>query len=120
MGMSGPRAIVACWEQLHEAVLELATRCATPRQRLLAIAERQILAVAELVGELRDPELRAWIMRVVRRLQGTHAAPTRSAVFATINAMSDEEVDAILLEIVAIYDEVTRVELIERMRTAAA
>ena len=48
MGTNGPAAIVACWEQLHEAVLELATRCATPRQRLLAIAERQLLVVVDL------------------------------------------------------------------------
>jgi len=111
---------VACWEQLHEAVLELATRCATPRQRLLAIAGRQILALADLSGELRDAELKAWIARLVRRLQGSYNAPTRLALFATINAMTDEDVDAILLEIVSIYDEVTRAELIERMRAVAA
>ncbi len=111
---------MTCWEQLHEAVLELATRSATPRQRLLAIAERQILAVADLGGQLNDHELREWIVRLVRKLQGRHNAPTRSAMFSTINAMSDEDVDAILLEIVSIYDEVTRVELIERMRAVAA
>lgn len=120
MGTNGPRAIVACWEQLHEAVLDLATRCATPRQRLLTIAERQILAVADLGGQLNDHELREWIARLVRRLQGRHNVPTRSAMFSTINAMSEEDVDAVLLEIVAIYDETTRVELIERMRVVAA
>ncbi len=111
---------MACWEQLHEAVLELATGGATPRQRLLVVAERQILAVAELGGQLHDLELREWIARLARRLQGTYNEPTRSAVFATINAMSDEDVDAVLLDIVAIYDEVTRAELIERMRAVAA
>lgn len=120
MGTNGPAAIVACWEQLHEAVLELATRCATPRQRLLAVAERQLLAVTELGAKLEDRELRAWISRLVRRLQGTYNMPTRSAMFATINAMSDEDVDAILLDIISIYDEVTRAEVIERMRSAAA
>lgn len=120
MGTNGPGAVVACWEQLHEAVLELATRCATPRQRLLAVAERQLLSVAELGGQIDDAELRNWIARLARRLQGKHNAPTRSAVFATINAMSDEDVDATLLDIISIYDEVTRVEVIERMRAAAA
>jgi hypothetical protein len=33
--------------------------------------------------------------------------------------MSDEDVDATLMEIVSIYDEVTRTELLERMRAAA-
>jgi hypothetical protein len=120
MGIDGPGAIVACWEQLHEAVLELATRCATPRQRLLAVAERQLLIVAELCSQLDDRDLRAWIARLVRRLQGTHNAPTRAAVFSTINAMSDEDVDEVLLEVISIYDEVTRVEMIERMRAIAA
>ncbi|HWV80263.1 MAG TPA: hypothetical protein VNZ50_02445 [Hyphomicrobiaceae bacterium] len=120
MATNGPAAIVACWEQLHEAVLELATRCATPRQRLLAVAERQLLVVAELGAKLDDRELREWISRLARRLQGTHNAPTRSAVFATVNAMSDEDVDAILLDIISIYDEVTRAEVIERVRSAAA
>jgi hypothetical protein len=120
MAMNGPGAVVVCWEQLHEAVLELATRCATPRQRLLAVAERQLLSVAEHAHQLDDPELRDWIARLARRLQGKHNVLTRSAVFATINAMSDEDVDATLLDIISIYDEVTRVELIERMRAAAA
>jgi hypothetical protein len=120
MGTDGPGAIVACWEQLHEAVLELATRCATPRQRLLAVAERQLLVVADLGCQLDDLDLRAWIARLMRRLQGTHNAPTRSAVFSTINGMSDEEVDAVLLDIISIYDEVTRVEMIERLRAIAA
>lgn len=120
MRTNGPAAIVACWEQLHEAVLELATRCATPRQRLLAVAERQLLIVADLGGQLDDIELREWISRLARRLQGTHNAPTRSAVFSAVNAMSDEDVDAILLDIISIYDEVTRAEVVERMRSAAA
>lgn len=111
---------MACWEQLHDAVLELATRSETPRQRLLCIAERQLPAVATLGGQIRDAELREWIARLVRRLHGSYNDPTRSAVFATINAMSDDEVDAILLDIVAIYDEVTRAELIERIRMVAA
>ena len=111
---------MACWEQLHEAVLELATRCATPRQRLLGVAERQMLVVAELGSQVNDPELRDWIGRLVRRLQGSYNEPTRSAVFATVNAMSDDDAPAILLDIVAIYDEVTRAELIERMRAVAA
>ena len=72
MGTNGPAAIVACWEQLHEAVLELATRCATPRQRLLAVAERQLLAVTELGAKLDDRELREWISRLARRLQGAN------------------------------------------------
>jgi hypothetical protein len=120
MGTNGPAAIVACWEQLHEAVLELATRCATPRQRLLAVAERQLLAVMELGSQLEDRELREWITRLGRRLQGTHNVTTRQAVFATINSMSDEDVDAVLLDVISIYDEVTRAEVIERMRSAAA
>ena len=120
MGSNEPGAIVECWEQLHEAVLELATRCATPRQRLLGVAERQLLAVAELGDEIRDPELKAWIARLARRLHGTFNRPSRSAAFTTINEMSDEDVDIMLMEIVAIYDEVTRCELIERMRAVAA
>jgi hypothetical protein len=120
MPTRGPEAIVACWEQFHEAVLELATRCATPRQRLLGVAERQLLVVADLESQIRDPELREWIARLVRKLQGSYNELTRSAVFSTVNAMSDEDVDAVLLEIVAIYDEVTRAELIERLRAVAA
>lgn len=112
-------AIVECWEHMHEAVLELATRCASPRQRLLAVAQQQLLAVAELGGHLRDAELKAWIARLTRRLHGTYNRPTRCSAFATVNAMSDEDVDATLLEIVAIYDEVTRCELLERLREAA-
>jgi hypothetical protein len=112
-------AIVVCWELFHEAVIELATRCATPRQRLLGVAERQILAVAELGDGLDDAELKAWIARLVRRLRGSFNEPTRLAVFTTVNGMSDEDVDAALMEIVVIYDEVTRIELIERMRAAA-
>ena len=102
MGTNRPAAVVACWEQLHEAVLELATRCATPRQRLLAVAERQLLAVTEIGAKIDDRELREWISRLARRLQSTHNAPTRAAVFATVNAMSDEVVDAMLLDIIAI------------------
>jgi hypothetical protein len=34
--------------------------------------------------------------------------------------MSDEDVDAVLLDIISIYDEVTRAEVIERVRSAAA
>jgi hypothetical protein len=120
MGTNPTAAIVACWEQLHEAVLELATRCATPRQRLLAVAERQLLSVGELGRQLEDRELREWISRLARRLQGTHNAATRSAVFATVNGMSDEDVDAALLDIISIYDEITRAEVIERMRSASA
>jgi hypothetical protein len=120
MRTNGPAAIVACWEQLHEAVLELATRCATPRQRLLAVAERQLLAVVDLGGQLDDQDLREWIARLARALQGSHNALTRLAVFGTVNAMSDEEVDAVLLDIISIYDEVTRAEVIERVRSAAA
>jgi len=114
-----PFAIVECWEQMHEAVLELATRCATPRQRLLAVAQNQLLSVAELGGDIRDGELKAWIARLTRKLHGTFNRPTRCSAFSTINAMSDEDVDAVLMEIVALYDEVTRAELIERMRQAA-
>ena len=112
--------MVACWEQLHEAVLELATRCATPRQRLLAVAERQLLAVADLGGQLDDRDLREWIARLVRRLRGAHDAPTRSAIFSTVNSLSDEDVDAVLLDVISIYDEVTRAEVVERLRSAAA
>jgi hypothetical protein len=112
-------AIVECWEHFHEAVLELATRCASPRQRLLAIAQNQLLAVAELEGDLRDDELQAWIGRLTCRLHGSFNRPSRYSAFSTINSMSDEDVDAALMEIVAIYDEVTRSELIERLRDAA-
>lgn len=111
---------MACWELLHEAVLELATRCATPRQRLLAVAERQLLALADLGNQIDDSELAAWIARLVRKLHGSYNQPTRSAVFSTINAMSDDDVDTVLLEIIAIYDEVTRAEVVERMREIAA
>ena len=81
-----------------------------------AVAERQLLALTELGAKLDDRELREWISRLARRLQGTHNALTRAAVFATVNAMSDEDVDAILLDIISIYDEVTRAEVIERLR----
>jgi hypothetical protein len=111
--------IVECWEQMHEAMLELATRCATPRQRLLAVAQHQLLAVAELGPVVRDAELKAWIGRLTRQLHGSVNRPTRCSAFSTINAMSDDDVDAALLEIVAIYDAVTRAELLERMRAAA-
>jgi hypothetical protein len=85
----------------------------------MGVAERQILTVAELGDDLDDAELKAWLGRLVRRLHGSFTEPTRLAVFTTINAMSDEDVDATLMEIVTIYDEVTRAELIERMRAAA-
>jgi hypothetical protein len=85
----------------------------------MAVAERQILLLAELADDLDDAELKAWIARLVRRLHGSFNEPTRLAVFTTVNAMSDEDVDDALMEIVAIYDEVTRAELIERMRAAA-
>jgi hypothetical protein len=111
--------IVECWEQMHEAVLELTTRCATPRQRLLAVAQDQLLAVAILAENLRDAELRAWIERLTRQLHGTFNKPTRCSALRTINAMSDDDVDAALMEIVAIYDAVTRADLLERMRAAA-
>ena len=111
--------IVECWERMHEAMLELATRCATPRQRLLAVAQDQLLAVAELGHNIRDAELKAWIGRLTRQLHGTFNRPTRCSAFSTINAMSDEDVDAALMEIVAIYDAVTRADLLERMRSAA-
>jgi hypothetical protein len=111
--------IVECWEQMHEAMLELATRCATPRQRLLAVAQDQLLAVAELGQDIRDAELKAWIGRLTRQLHGTFNRPTRCSAFSTINAMSDDEVDTALMEVVAIYDAVTRAELLERMRAAA-
>jgi hypothetical protein len=114
-----PFAIVECWEQMHEAVLELATRCATPRQRLLAVAQSQFLAVAELGNDIRDAEIRAWIGRLTRQLHGTFNRPTRCSALRTINAMSDDDVDAALLEIVAFYDAVTRADLLERMQTAA-
>lgn len=114
-----PGAVVECWELLHEAVLELATRCATPRQRLLGIAEQQLLAVAELGRQLSDPELKAWIARLSRSIFAHANRPSRGAAFSAINAMSDEDVDGTLLDVVALYDEVTRVELIERMRAAA-
>lgn len=120
MGFHKPGAIVECWEQLHEAVLELATRCATPRQRLLSVAERQLLVVGELGSSLGDPELRAWVARLMRRLTGKHNRLSRCAVFMTVNEMSDDDIDATLLEIISIYDEVTRCELIERMRVTAA
>ncbi len=114
-----PFAIVECWEQLHEAVLELATRCATPRQRLLAVAQGQLLTVAKLGSDIRDAEIKAWIDRLTRHLHGSFNSPTRCSALRTINAMSDDEVDAALMEIVAIYDAVTRADLIERMQTAA-
>lgn len=114
-----PAAAVECWELLHEAVLELATRCATPRQRLLGIAEQQLLAVAELARDLPDAELRAWIARMSHTIYARANRPTRGAAFSTINAMSDEAVDAALLDVVALYDEMTRFELILRMRAAA-
>jgi hypothetical protein len=110
---------VECWELLHEAVLELATRCATPRQRLLTIAERQLLAVVELGKSLPDAELRTWIVRVSALLYAKTNRPSRCAAFSTVNAMSDEDVDAALLEVISLYDEVTRCELVERMRAAA-
>jgi hypothetical protein len=112
-------AVVECWELLHEAVLELATRCATPRQRLLGIAEQQLLAVAELGPDLPDAELKAWIARLSKSLYARANRPSRVAAFSTVNAMSDEDVDCTLLDVVALYDEVTRCELIERLRTAA-
>jgi hypothetical protein len=113
-------AIVECWEQLHEAVMELATGGATPRQRLLAVAERQLLVVAELGCHLNDAELAKWIARFMSRLSGKRNRPSRCAIFSTINAMSDDDVDELLMEIVALYDEVTRCEMIERMRSVAA
>ncbi len=112
-------AVVECWELLHEAVLELATRCATPRQRLLGIAEQQLLAVAELGPGLRDPELKAWIARLSKAVYARANRPSRGAAFSSINAMSDDDVDCTLLDVVALYDEMTRYELIERIRTAA-
>lgn len=114
-----PGAVVECWELLHEAVLELATRCATPRQRLLCIAEHQMVAVTELARHLPDPELKAWIERVSKTLYARANRPSRGAAFSTVNAMSDEDVEATLLDVVALYDEMTRYELIERMRAAA-
>jgi hypothetical protein len=111
--------IVECWEHMHEAMLELATRCATPRQRLLVVAQDQLLAVSELSQNICDAELKAWIGRLTRQLHGTFNRPTRCSAFSTINAMSDDEVDTALMEVVAIYDAVTRAELLERMRAAA-
>ncbi len=111
--------IVECWEQMHEAVLELATRCATPRQRLLAVAQDQLLTVAVLGRDIRDAELKAWIERLTRQLHGTFNRPTRCSALRTINAMSDDDVDAALMEIVGIYDAVTRADLLERVRAAA-
>lgn len=66
-----------------------------------------------------DAELKAWIERLTRQLHGTFNRPTRCSAFSTINAMSDDEVDTALMEVVAIYDAVTRAELLERMRAAA-
>jgi hypothetical protein len=114
-----PRAVVECWELLHEAVLELATGCATPRQRLLGIAEHQLLALARLGPDLSDPDLRAWIARLSNSVYARANRPTRRAAFTAVNAMSDADVDSMLLDVVALYDEMTRFELIERMRTAA-
>ncbi len=114
-----PGAVVECWELLHEAVLELATRCATPRQRLLGIAEHQMVAVTELARQLPDPELKAWVGRVSKSLYARANRPSRCAAFSTVNAMSDEDVDSALLDVVALYDEVTRCEMMERMRAAA-
>jgi hypothetical protein len=108
-----------CWEQMHEAMLELATRCATPRQRLLAVAQDQLLTVAAIGQDIRDAELKSWIARLTRQLHGTFNQPTRCSALRAINAMSDDDVDAALLDIVAVYDAVTRADLLERMRAAA-
>ncbi len=108
-----------CWELLHEAMLELATRCATPRQRLLTVAEHQFLAVTELARQLPDPELQAWIGRLSKSLYARANRPSRCAAFSTVNAMTDDDVDNALLDLVALYDEVTRCEMMERMRAAA-
>ena len=114
-----PAAAVECWELLHEAVLELATRRSTPRQRLLGIAEQQLLAVTEVARDLPDAELRAWIARLSQTIYARANRPSRRAAFSTINAMSDENVDTTLLDVVALYDEMTRFEVILRMRAAA-
>ncbi|MEO8650707.1 MAG: hypothetical protein ABI391_00295 [Hyphomicrobiaceae bacterium] len=83
------------------------------------MAQGQLLAVAELGHDIVDAELKAWIGRLTRQLHGTFNRPTRCSAFRTINGMSDDEVDAALMEIVAIYDAVTRADVLARMLAAA-
>lgn len=109
-----------CWERLHEAVLDLTTSHVTPRQRLLVVAERHLADLGNLTSALSDRELADWIGRMLGRLQGVHNRLSRAALFSTINAMTDEEVDATLIEIVSIYDETTRLEAVGRMGDIAA
>lgn len=112
--------VYECWEHMHEAVVELSTGQGAPRQRLLIVADRHLGEVAQLAHKLRDPELRAWIVRIVRKLQGNHNRPSRMAVLAAVNAMSDEAVDDLLIDIVSFYDELTREEMMRRVAVTHA
>ncbi len=104
-----------CWELLHEAVVELSTSAATPRQRLISVADRHLVEASQTARTLRDPELREWIDRILRKLQGSHSRPSRMAFFTAVNALSDEAVDELLIDIVSLYDEVTRAELLSQI-----
>lgn len=112
--------VVECWELLHDAVVELSTSAASPRQRLLSIANRYLAAAADASGSLADVELRDWLRRLVRRLYGKYNRPSGMAFMTTVNALSDEEVDEILIDVVSLYDELTRVELLRRIGSVAA
>lgn len=104
-----------CWELLHEAVVELSTSAAAPRQRLMSVADRHLTEVGRTARTLRDPELKDWIDRILRKVQGTSSRPSRMAIFTAVNALNDEAVDEVLIDIVSLYDEVTRAELLSQI-----
>lgn len=104
-----------CWELLHEAVVELSTSAAAPRQRLMTVADRHLVEAARVARTLRDPELRAWIERILGKVQGPSKRTSRMAIFTTVNSLSDEVVDELLIDIVSLYDEVTRAELLSQI-----
>ena len=104
------------WELLHGAVLELATSNKPPRVRLVDAVAHHLSGIdpAKHIG---DQETRVWYGRLMQRLGATSS---RSRPFsAAIAELSDEQVDETLIEIISLYDEITRQDAARPLARAA-
>ncbi|MCB1548425.1 MAG: hypothetical protein KDJ41_11430 [Hyphomicrobiaceae bacterium] len=103
-----PSHLSSIHETLRDGILDLVTSAEPPRTRLTAFVRTRLQKVP--VAAFDDAGARAWLERLLHRMTSVTPRDERSPVSATVAEMSDEEIDDTLIEIVAFYEEVTRLD----------
>jgi hypothetical protein len=107
------------WERLNAAVLGLATGSGTPRERLAGVIAHDLRRIRP-EADIQDAETRHWFQRIMVRACGVREVGGGCPVAAAVARLTDSEVDEVMIDLVSLYDEVTRQEALTGVDEAAA